>query len=186
VPPRPIPLLAGSLLAFVAGIGLAFTGAALMRSGDRRPPPSAPDLAVVQRAVVISRDGLPDAAMAVFDSVAPRIYLNPRLLARIGPELAAFLRAHEEGHLAYHHAPERRFGLIRIETPASVLHGWELDADCFAGRKLRRDYPVAVVAAIRFFQDRRGVVTDSDHPDMGVRALRLIDCLTDPAGWSPE
>jgi hypothetical protein len=103
------------------------------------------------------------------------------LLAQIGPDLAAFLRAHEEGHLAYRHVPERRFGLARLETPVPVLHAYEFAADCYAGQALRRDQPASVRAAIRFFQKRRDLVTDSAHPSMGARADRLIDCLTDPA-----
>ena len=161
-------------------MALAFGGhAALGR--DALPPPPAADLETVRRARVIAMEDLPDAAVAVFDSLAPKIYLNTRLLAQIGPDLAAFLRAHEEGHLAYHHVPERRFGLVRLETPAPVLHGYEFAADCYAGQVLRDTRPASVRAAIRFFQKRRHLVTDSAHPPMGARADRLLDCLTDPA-----
>ena len=152
-----------------------------MLGRDALPPPPAADLETVRRARVIAMEDLPDAAVAVFDSLAPKIYLNTRLLAQIGPDLAAFLRAHEEGHLAYHHVPERRFGLVRLETPAPVLHGYEFAADCYAGQVLRATRPASVRAAIRFFQKRRHLVTDSAHPPMGARADRLLDCLTDPA-----
>jgi hypothetical protein len=140
-----------------------------------------PDTGVVRRAVIIARDEQLDAAIAVLDSTFPRIYLNTRIMSQIGPDLAAFLRAHEEGHLANRHVPERRFGMIRIETPAPVLHAWEFAADCYAGQGLRRERPASVLAAIEFFQKRRDLVTDSAHPPMGARADRLIDCLTDPA-----
>ena len=152
-----------------------------MLGRDALPAPPAADLETVRRAQVIAMEDLPDAAVAVFDSLAPKIYLNTRLLAQIGPDLAAFLRAHEEGHLAYHHVPERRFGLVRLETPAPVLHGYEFAADCYAGQVLRATRPASVRAAIRFFQKRRHLVTDSAHPPMGARADRLLDCLTDPA-----
>jgi len=152
-----------------------------MLGRDALPAPPAADLETVRRARVIAMEDLPDAAVAVFDSLAPKIYLNTRLLAQIGPDLAAFLRAHEEGHLAYHHVPERRFGLVRLETPAPVLHGYEFAADCYAGQVLRATRPASVRAAIRFFQQRRHLVTDSAHPPMGARADRLLDCLTDPA-----
>ena len=173
-------LLAASLLAFVAGVALALAGHRLL-TADRAEAAQLPDLEVVRRARVIAMDELPDAAIAVFDSLSPKIYLNSRLLAQIGPDLAAFLRAHEEGHLAYHHVPERRFGLVRAETPTPVLHSYEFAADCYAGQVLRSERPAAVRAAIRFFQKRRDLVTDSAHPSMGARADQLIDCLTDPS-----
>jgi hypothetical protein len=180
VPTRSVSLYTGSFLAFCLGLLLALAGDRLL-TGDRVAAPGPePDFEAVRRAVVIPRDELPDAAIAVFDSLTPRIYLNTRLLAQIGPDLAAFLRAHEEGHVAYHHLPERRFGLVRIETPAPVLHAWEFAADCYAGQVLRRERPGAVLAAITFCQNRRDLVTDSAHPPMGARADRLIDCLTDP------
>ena len=174
-------LLVATLLAFMAGVALLPAGHRILQTppGTRAPLPL-PDLDVIARAVVIPMDELPDAAVAVFDSLTPRIYLNTRVLAHIGPELAAFLRAHEEGHLAYHHVPERRFGLMRVETPAPVLHRYEFAADCYAGQSLRRERPAAIRAALQFFQHRRDLVTDSAHPSMGARADRLIDCLTDP------
>ena len=171
--PRPAALLAASILAFATGVAVVLAGARWADTHGARRRDPAPDLEVLRRAVVISMDELPDAAVAVFDSLTPRIYLNTRLLAQIGPELAAFLRAHEEGHLAYHHVPERRFGLVRVETP--------VPADCHAARSLRRGRPESVRAAIKFFQQRRTLVTDSAHPSMGSRADRIIDCLTDPA-----
>jgi Zn-dependent protease with chaperone function len=176
----PRPLLAAAVLAFALGVVLVLAGYPLAAPRAKRSPPRVPDLEAVGRAVVIPMDELPDAAIAVFDTPTSRIYLNTRLLSQIGPSLAAFLRAHEEGHVAYHHAPERRFGLVRMETPAPVLHLYEFAADCYAGQALRRGRPDAVVAAIRFFQQRRNLVTDSAHPSMGARADRLIDCLTDP------
>ncbi len=176
----PRSLLAGSLLAFVAGVGLMLAAHGLVRARSAPAPGMVPDVELVGRATVIPMDDLPDAAIAVFDSLMPRIYLNTRLLAQIGPDLAAFLRAHEEGHLAFHHVPERRFGLIRTETPVPVLHAYEFAADCYAAQVLRRDYPASVRAALRFFQKRRDLVTDSAHPSMGARADHLIDCLTDP------
>ena len=159
---------------------MALAGHGILQGRGGRALAPLPDFEVVGRAAMIPMDELPDAAIAVFDSLSPRIYLNTRLRAQIGPDLAAFLRAHEEGHLAYHHVPERRFGLVRMETPVPVLHGYEFAADCYAGQTLRRDRPTAVRAAIRFFQKRRHLVTDSAHPSMGTRADRLIDCLTDP------
>ena len=177
-------LLAGSLAAFLLGVGLALAGHRLLLPSLPVAAELAPDLDAVRRVTVIPMDDLPDAAIAVYDSQAPRIYLNTRLLAQIGPDLAAFLRAHEEGHIAYHHVPERRFGLVSVETPVPVLHAYELAADCYAARSLRERRPAAVRAALRFFQQRRDLVTDAAHPSMGDRADRLLECLTDPARGS--
>lgn len=179
---RRIPLLSAALAAFAAGLLLAFAFSDwVLPPGPAPIGAPAPDTAVVSRATVVAHDDLADAAVAVFDSIAPRIYLNTRLLAQVGPDLAAFLRAHEEGHLAFHHVSERRFGLVRVETPVPVLHGYEFAADCYAAQVLRRERPVAVRAALRFFQQRRQLVTDAAHPSMGARADSMIDCLTDPA-----
>jgi hypothetical protein len=153
------------------------------------PPPAlgiSPDAEVVGRVRVVTRDHLPDAGIAVFDPREPRIYLNARLLARLGPDMAAFLRAHEEGHIAYHHVSERRFGLFRLETPLPILHRYEFAADCYAAQVLREARPLAVSTAIRFFQRRRDLVPDAEHPSMGARADSLIDCLTDPARRLPR
>ena len=179
--PRKVSLLPLAIAGFLAGVLLALAFGRVIGAGDPAPGHSSlPDTALARRAIVLARDDLPDAAMAVFDSVRPRIYLNTRLLAWVGPDLAAFLRAHEEGHIAYHHVSERRFGLVRVETPLPVLHGYEFAADCYAGRSLRAERPVAVRAALRFFQQRRTLVTDAEHPSMGARADSLIACLTDP------
>lgn len=159
-------------LALALGAGSRFHGTA----EDRM----APDTGAVHRAEVVYRDDLPDAGMAVFDPAGSRIYLNPVLLARVGPDLAAFLYAHEQGHVAYHHVSERRFGLVRVETPVPVLHGYEIAADCFAAQTLRRTRPMAVRAALRFFQRHRELTTDAAHPSMGARADSLLDCLTNP------
>lgn len=175
------------LVGFVLGVSLAFLAGNLLDAAPapQSAPAPAPDTAVVRRVAVLHRDDLPDAAIAVFDSVQPRIYLNASLLAQVGPDLTAFLRAHEEGHIAYHHVSERRFGLVRVETPLPVLHGYEFAADCYAAQSLRADYPRAVYAALRFFQHRRDLVTDAEHPSMGARADSLIACLTDPGRRLP-
>jgi hypothetical protein len=184
--PYSTSLLSAALGAFGFGVLLAFGTPAVLFAP--RPKPAAiavPDTAAVRQAVVIRRDDLPDAAIAVFDPRRPRIYLNTRLLSQIGPDLAAFLRAHEDGHVAFHHVSERRFGLVRVETPLPVLHRYEFAADCYAAQSLRRRHPAAVRAALRFFRERRDIVTDAEHPSMGARAERLIDCLTDPVRRLP-
>jgi hypothetical protein len=167
-----------SVLAFGLGLGLALVGGPRLDPEpwlENDPPPG--DTAVVSRAQVLSKDDLPDAAVAVYDSANPRIYLNRRIFNQVGPSLMAFLMTHEQGHLAYHHSRERGFGFGTSPTPSSTLHRYEFAADCYAVRLLHRSRPDAVVAAVRFFQDRRGQRTDADHPPMGERADSLLACL---------
>jgi hypothetical protein len=163
--------------ALVAGLRLALEGGAgLVPQPAVRVLPVA-DTSVVSRAQVLSRFNLPDAAVAIYDSASPRILFNPTLLAQVGPALSAFLMAHEQGHLAFHHARLRGFGLNASPTPVSTLRSYEFAADCYAVRSLHRSRPDAVVAAIRFFQHRATLATDAEHPPMGERADSLLTCL---------
>jgi hypothetical protein len=181
VPRRTFPLPA-VLAGFLAGLGLSVcAGNLLLVTPPSLEQAASPDAEVVGRVRVLTRNHLPDAGMALFDPREPKIYLNTRILAQLGPEMAAFLRAHEEGHIAYHHVSERRFGLLRLETPLPILHRYEFAADCYAAQVLREERPLAVQTALRFFQRRRDLVPDDEHPSMGSRADSLIACLTDPA-----
>ncbi|MBA3346246.1 MAG: hypothetical protein H0T44_13290 [Gemmatimonadales bacterium] len=178
---RTLPLILLVGLAFAAGCGAVLAAGDRLELETRAPTLGAagtPDSAVVARARVIMDDDLADAAVAVFDRVAPRIHLNGRLLRELGPALSTFLLAHERGHLAHHHARRHGFGFTAIPTPSSTLRGYEFVADCYAVRSLQRGRPDAVVAAVRFFQLRRGLVTDAEHPPMGERADSLIACLS--------
>jgi hypothetical protein len=164
-------------IAFVAGLKLALAG-----GGGLVPQPTVrvfpvADTSAVSRAQVISRFDLPDAAVAIYDSANSRILFNPSLLAQVGPALSAFLMAHEQGHLVFHHARLRGFGLNASLTPVSTLRAYEFAADCYAVRSLHRKRPDAVVAAIRFFQHRASLATDAEHPPMGERADSLLACL---------
>jgi hypothetical protein len=180
--PRWTSFLPAALTGLAAGLGLSMCAGNLMRvSTPAKSLDVVLDVEVLERVSVHTRDHLPDAGIAVFDARQPRIYLNARLLAQLGPEMAAFLRAHEQGHIAYHHVSERRFGLVRRETPLPVLHQFEFAADCYAAQSLREERPLAVRTALRFFQQRRDVVPDAEHPSMSDRADSLIDCLTDPS-----
>jgi hypothetical protein len=165
-----VALVAGLKLALLGGGGLVVPQPAV------RVLPVA-DTALVSRTRVLSRFSLPDAAVAIYDSVNPRILFNPSLLAQVGPALSAFLMAHEQGHLAFHHARLRGFGLNASPTPVSTLRTYEFAADCYAVRSLHRSRPDAVVAAIRFFQHRATLATDAEHPPMGERADSLLTCL---------
>jgi hypothetical protein len=171
-------IFVSSVLAFGLGLGLALVGGPRLdpepRQVSERP---LGDTAVVLRARVLSKEDLPDAAIAVYDSANPRIYLNRRIFNRVGPSLMAFLMTHEQGHLAYHHSRERGFGFGDSPTPSSTLHRYEFAADCYAVRQLHRSRPDAVVAAVKFFEEHRGQRTDVDHPPMGDRADSLLACL---------
>jgi hypothetical protein len=164
-------------VALVAGLKLALAaGGGLVAQPAERVLPIA-DSSIVARAQLLPRFDLPDAAVAIYDSASPRILFNPTLLAQVGPALSAFLMAHEEGHLAFHHARLRGFGLNASPTPVSTLRSYEFAADCYAVRSLHRSHPEAVVAAIRFFQHRATLATDAEHPSMGERADSLLTCL---------
>jgi hypothetical protein len=164
-------------ITFAVGLKLALAGNGALASRPGVQPFPVADTAVVSRAQVLSRFDLPDAAVAIYDSARPRILFNPSLLAQVGPALSAFLLAHEEGHLAIHHARMRGFGFNESPTPASTLRSYEIAADCYAVRTLHHSRPDAVVAAIRFFQHRSTLATDAEHPPMGERADSLLSCL---------
>ena len=171
-------IIVSSTLAFGLGLGLALVAGPRL---DPEPivakPVALGDTAVVSRTQILSKDDLPDAAIAVYDSANPRIYLNRPIFNQVGPGLGAFLMAHEQGHLAYHHSRERGFGFGASVTPATTLHRYEFAADCYAVRALHRSRPDAVVAAVQFFQHRRDQHSDADHPPMGERADSLLTCL---------
>ena len=165
-------------IAFAVGLKLAFAGSGVLISRPVVLAFPAADTSVISRAQVLSRFDLPDAAVAIYDSARPRILFNPTLLAQVGPALSAFLLAHEQGHLGFHHARLRGFGLTASPTPVSTLRAYEFAADCYAVRTLRQSRPDAVVAAIRFFQHRATLATDAEHPPMGARADSLLTCLS--------
>jgi hypothetical protein len=171
-------IFVSSMLAFGLGLGLALVGGPRLDPEPRQESDwPLGDTAVVSRAQILSKDDLPDAAIAVYDRANPRIYLNRRIFNKVGPSLMAFLMTHEQGHLAYHHSRERGFGFGASATPSSTLHRYEFAADCYAVRELHRSRPDAVVAAVKFFEERRGQPTDADHPPMGERADSLLACL---------
>ena len=112
-----VRLVALPAVAFGLGLSAVLSGEGMveppLRTGTSLP---VPDMEVVARAEIVFADVLPDAALAVYDSASPRIYLHRRLLAQMGPALSAFLVAHEQGHLAFHHARRHRFGIEPVDT----------------------------------------------------------------------
>jgi hypothetical protein len=67
---------------------------------------------------------------------------NPRVCARMGPELCSFFRAHEYGHIALRH--------LERKTPVRQA---EHEADVWAARN---STPAARAAAVRYFRSGNG------------------------------
>jgi hypothetical protein len=121
---------------------------------------------------------LQDVAVAVADPLDPVIYYNPRLMARFGPNLSAFVLAHEYGHIRYGH---RRVS-SRVADRAALMRQYELEADCYAAAMLAQVRPVAAQVAIEFFTKMGDFRYDEDHPTGDERAIRIGECLKPEAG----
>jgi hypothetical protein len=116
---------------------------------------------------------LQDVAVAVADPLDPVIYYNPRLMTRFGPNLSAFVLAHEYGHIRYGH---RRVP-SRVADRAAMMRHYELEADCYAARMLARVKPAAATVAIEFFTKMGSFRYDEDHPTGDERSARISECL---------
>ncbi len=131
----------------------------------------------------VADSSLQDVAVAVADPLDPVIYYNPRLMARFGPNLSAFVLAHEYGHIRYGH---RRVP-ARVSGRADLMQQYELEADCYAAHVLARVKPGAAAVAIEFFLKMGGFRYDDDHPTGDQRAGRIQECLIlTPEGLSRE
>lgn len=123
----------------------------------------------------VPRETLSDLAVAFATPGDPVIYYNPRLMARFGSEISAFVLAHEEAHI-----------LLRHQRPESVdvsgaalellLQGWELEADCVAAARLARERPAALQAAISYFWQMGPGRVDREHPTGVARSAQLVAC----------
>jgi hypothetical protein len=121
----------------------------------------------------VADSALQDVAVAVADPLDPVIYYNPRLMARFGPNLSAFVLAHEYGHIRYGH---RRVP-SRVNDRAALMRQYELEADCYAAHMLARVKPGAAAVAIEFFTKMGEFRYDEDHPTGNERAARIGECL---------
>lgn len=121
----------------------------------------------------VADSSLQDVAVAVADPLDPVIYYNPRLMTRFGPNLSAFVLAHEYGHIRYGH---RRVP-SRVTDRAALMRQYELEADCYAAHTLARVRPEAAQVAIEFFTKMGDFRYDEDHPTGDERALRITQCL---------
>jgi hypothetical protein len=163
--------MARAALATLAMVGLAAAGSA---QTSARPV----------AALMVADPALRDAAAALVDADRPIIYYNPAVLQAVGPDLAAFLLAHEEGHLAAGHRRPRDDTLTASEIE-TLLQGYEREADCYAARRLAREQRGALLTAIAYFQRLGPFRADREHPTGAERAEVIYRCLTGggtPAG----
>ena len=121
---------------------------------------------------------LRDVAVAVYDSVRPVVYINPRLMQRFSPDLQAFFMAHENAHIELKHT---RSGALRTDvgTRDQLLQLKELEADCLAAMRLGPKGRNATMAAVRFFGRLGTTQFDTEHPTGTVRARKILDCVAE-------
>lgn len=124
----------------------------------------------------VASETLTDLAVAFADSSDPVVYYNPRLMARYGPEISAFVLAHEYAHIQLGHRRPATPGAGPREPLERVLQGWELAADCLAAAKLVRERPSALRAAIGLFERMGPDRVDREHPSGSARAAQLTAC----------
>ncbi len=126
----------------------------------------------------VACDSLQDVAVAVYTPWRGIIYYNPALQRRLGPDLTAFFRAHEFGHLYFHHTRANALGGSNSSSLDRLLQTRELEADCYAARRLAASHRSAVVAAIRFFGRMGRFRFDAQHPSGSERAAEILTCLS--------
>ena len=124
----------------------------------------------------VASETLTDLAVAFADSSDPVVYYNPRLMARYGPEISAFVLAHEYAHIQLGHRRPATASAGPREPLERGLQGWELAADCLAAAKLVRERPSALRAAIGLFERMGPDRVDREHPSGSARAAQLTAC----------
>lgn len=158
-------LVSVAMTAFAALLGAGYTAHTDVTTGLPKPK--------VQE---IADATLRDVAVAVYDSLHPVIYYNPRHMKRFGPDLQAFFMAHEYAHITLKHT---RSGALRTELGArdQLLQAKELEADCLAAKRLGSDGRKASLAAVRFFGRLGSTQFDTEHPTGSLRARNILDCI---------
>jgi hypothetical protein len=134
------------------------------------------DSSPAERIRVIPVDTLPDIAVANYDERGSEIYYNPEALRQLGPQIAAFMMAHERGHIHLRHTRANAL-LAGRSALDSVLQGREMAADCYAAETVGARDPAAVMAAARFFGRLGSVHFDAAHPTGAQRAAHILACL---------
>lgn len=135
----------------------------------------------------VPTDTLGDLAAAVATPGDPVIYYNPRLMEQFGPEISAFVLAHEAAHIQLGHRRPDSSVLLSREALEQQLQAWELEADCAAAARLSRERPSALAAAAALFQGMGHERVDREHPTGTARAATLASCGRMPIGdlrWS--
>ena len=149
-------------------IGASLPGSGILAQEDGTGLPSL----VIEVAV----DSLRDVALAVYAPARGVIYYSPSLQRQLGPELTAFFRAHEFGHLYHHHTSANAL-VGAPASPDSLLQERELEADCYAAHELIGSNRPAVNAALRFFSRLGSVRFDAEHPTGAQRAAHILSCI---------
>jgi hypothetical protein len=124
----------------------------------------------------VSRADLPDVAVASYDAYGPIIYYNPNVLAKVGPVLSAFFRAHEHAHISQKHIQREMFGANPYNR-VGLRQSYEKEADCEAARVLARVSPAHVEQSAQFFETTLGPNRpDWLHPTGYERAAVIRQC----------
>jgi hypothetical protein len=155
---------------------IGLVGLTILTHGEATPQPK---FGLPSLVLELADNSLGDVAVAVYTPHRGIIYYNPDRARQLGPDLSAFFRAHEFGHLYYHHTRARAMAGgtgVGIELAQSR----ELEADCYAARTLYPSHRSAVEAAIRFFRLMGPVRLDAEHPDGATRAGHILTCSTLP------
>lgn len=127
---------------------------------------------------------LPDIALVTwFNGILPIngqfynglvIYYNPLTCQHVGPNLSAFFRAHEYGHIELHHLQKKTFQKNPF-TRHWMTRRYELEADSFATKLLLSHGNIqGVKAAINWFYGRGPIQYVPTHPPGTARANNII------------
>lgn len=149
------------------------TGLLALMSAGQPVPAAAPAAPQIRE---IADGSLRDVAVAVYDSLHPVIYYNPKLMRQFGPDLAIFFMAHEHAHISLKHT---RSGALRSDPSQRdrLLQEKELEADCLAARQLGKDGRDGAMAAVRFFSRLGDRSFDNEHPTGTSRAAKILSCM---------
>jgi hypothetical protein len=111
---------------------------------------------------------LDDIAMASITPNGPVIYVNVARCKEVGPNVCAFVRYHEYGHVRLHHASAFYTSYVNGRALA------EAEADCFAARNALL---IQVKAAIAHFESPPLATMDvGEHGTGKERAKRIRAC----------
>jgi len=116
---------------------------------------------------------LKDASIATYDQFGPVIYYNPQILRTLGPQISEFVRAHEHAHHFLQHMHREKLS-TRTTDVAKLRRIFELEADCYAAKKVARHI---ALAAANNFSDTQGLRRpDKNHPTGNERAAVIRQC----------